>query len=191
MAGILSTPSVEPARSTSRPNRGVSHVRTLLWLAWTLRLRGYTRSWQQALGLGVSLLFFILPIGVLLGFGTAAGYVLLPREAATQLLFAVLLVLYVAWAALPLLQYTVNEGLDVTKLQIYPVTRSEQMLTLILATLFDLTGLIILGAFAGILVGWQASAAPGSALSITRLTIWAVNEQAVLTSTKKMIEISR
>lgn len=120
-------------------------------------MRGYTRSWQQVLGLIATLLFFILPVSVGVAFITALAYTQLPRPAATQVLFAVLLVLYVAWAALPLLQYTINEGLDVTKLTIYPVTRAEQMLTLVLATLFDLTALIILGVFAGILIGWHAS----------------------------------
>jgi hypothetical protein len=153
----MSTPSLAAADPAARPRGGISHLGTLLGLAWKLRLRGYTRSWQQALGLGATLIFFILPVGALLGVGTAFGYVMLPPEAATQLLFAVLLVLYVAWAVLPLLQYTVNEGLDVTKLVIYPVTRTEQMLTLVLATLFDLTGLIILAAFVGIVVGWHVN----------------------------------
>ncbi len=160
MAGIVSNPAASsPAEARVGPGRRIGHIRTLLWLAWKLRLRGYTRSWQQALGLAAALLFFILPLGTGLGVLTALGYVNLPSDSARQLLFAVLLVLYVAWAALPLLQYTVNEGLDVTKLQMYPVTRTEQMVTLVLSTLFDLTGLILVGAFVGVLIGWHVTVA--------------------------------
>ncbi len=153
----MSASSAAPSDARAQTSGRVKHLGTLLWLAWKLRLRGYTRSWRQAFGLVAALVFFILPLSLGLGAGTALGYVLLPSGAATQLLFAVLLALYVAWAALPLLQYTVNEGLDVTKLQIYPVTRTEQMLTLVLATLFDLAGLVILGVFVGIVIGWHAS----------------------------------
>jgi len=160
VAGIVSNPvTFPPAEARVGPGARVGHIRTLLWLAWKLRLRGYTRSWQQALGLAVMLFLVILPAGAGLGALTAVGYVYLEHPAATQLLFAVLLVLYVAWAALPLLQYTVNEGLDVTKLQMYPVTRTEQMVTLVLSTLFDVTGLILVGAFVGVLIGWHATVA--------------------------------
>lgn len=156
MAGIVSAAAGQTsARSESR--WGIRHLGTLLGLAWTLRLRGYTRNWKAALGLAFTLLFFILPVSAGAALLTSLGYVALPRPVATQLLFGALLVLYIAWAALPLLQYTVNEGLDVTKLQIYPITRTEQMLTLVLSTLFDLSGLVILGVFAGVVVGWHAT----------------------------------
>ncbi len=152
---ISAAPTQTPARPESR--WGIRHLGTLLGLAWMLRVRGYTRNWKAALGFAFTLLFFILPVAAGAALLTGLGYVALPRPVATQLLFGALLVLYIAWAALPLLQYTVNEGLDVTKLQIYPVTRTEQMLTLVLSTLFDLSGLVILGVFAGVVIGWHAT----------------------------------
>ncbi|HEX6819660.1 MAG TPA: hypothetical protein VF120_14885 [Ktedonobacterales bacterium] len=157
MAGIINPTLPHPAGGGTTRRGSIRHLGTLLGLAWTLRLRGYTRNWRAAIGLAFTLLFFLLPVGAGAALLTGLGYVALPRPAATQLLFGALLVLYIAWAALPLLQYSVNEGLDVTKLQIYPVTRTEQMLTLVLATLFDLTGLVILGVFAGVVIGWHAT----------------------------------
>ena len=133
-----------------------SHVRTLLWLRWKLTVRGYTRSTRQLVGFIFSA-FFIVLLAVTLGLGTGAGYLLLDRPNAAQLLFFVLVGLWLAWAAIPLMQYTLNEGLDVTKLQTYPLTRAEQMVSLVLASLFDLGALVIFALFAAIIVGWHAT----------------------------------
>lgn len=133
-----------------------SHVRTLLWLRWTLTWRGYTRSASAVVGL-VFGMFFMLVLAVLLGAGTALGYLALARQLAAQLLFIVLAGLYVFWAVFPLLRYTLNEGLDVTKLQIYPVTRAEQMAGLVLSTLLDVATLGLLALFIAIIIGWHAS----------------------------------
>jgi ABC-2 type transport system permease protein len=135
-----------------------SHVRTLLWLRWRITLRGYTRSWQRVVSLIFSLLFIVL-VGGGLAVATAAGYQSLPRLAAAQILFGVLGLLYVLWAVLPLLQYNLNEGLDVTKLQAYPITRGEQMASLVLATLLDVSTLFIVALFAAIMVSWNATPA--------------------------------
>jgi hypothetical protein len=131
-------------------------VRTLLWLRWKLTLRGYTRNWKQVVGL-VFQLIFLLPVAAGLGLATALGYVYLEHRDAVQLLFAVLAGLWLLWAVLPLLQYTLNEGLDVTKLATYPLTRGEQMVSLVLATLMDFGTIFILALFIAIVVGWHAS----------------------------------
>jgi ABC-2 type transport system permease protein len=133
-----------------------AQVRTLFWLSAKLRLRGYTRSWQQTVGL-VALLVFLVPSAAAAGFASWAGYTFLDHAYAVELLFVVLFGLYVLWAILPLLQYTLNEGLDVTRLQTYPVTRAEQMVALVLVTLMDVSTLFIVGLFVAILVGWSAN----------------------------------
>lgn len=160
MAGITSAPgaSIPSGSPTSRPSYAINpaHVRTLLWLRWKLTLRGYTRSWQRIVGLAFSILF-IVPVSVGLAFGSIYGYSSLSRAAAMQILFGVLALLYIGWAALPLLQYTLNEGLDVTKLQIYPLTRGEQMVSLVLATFFDFTTIIIIALYIAVFIGWHAS----------------------------------
>jgi ABC-2 type transport system permease protein len=133
-----------------------SQVRALFWLSAKLRLRGYARNWQQTAG-AIALLVFLLPLAAVAGVSTWFGYTLLDRPYAVELLFGVLFFLYILWAALPLLQYTVNEGLDVTRLQTYPVTRAEQMVALVLVTFMDVGTLFIMGLFVAILIGWSAS----------------------------------
>ena len=157
IASVPATQTPDPAVQTqSRWLIRPAQVRTLFWLSAKLRLRGYTRSWQQTVGL-VVLLVFLVPLAVAVGFGSWLGYTFLDRPYAIELLFVVLFGLYVLWAILPLLQYTLNEGLDVTRLQTYPVTRAEQMVALVLVTLMDVSTLFIIGLFIAILVGWSAN----------------------------------
>jgi hypothetical protein len=144
-----------------------SHVRTLLWLRWNLTLRGYTRNRGRIVSLVFTLIFLVPLLG-----GAAllslAGYASLSHTSAVGLLFLVMSGIYLLWAGLPLLFYTLNEGLDVTKLQIYPVTRGEQMVSLLLATLLDLSTLFIVFFYAAILLGWHNSPV---ALAITLVAL--------------------
>lgn len=164
MAGIADSraPSAAPAGLAGEPPRAVSfairpsHVRALLWLRWKITLRGYARSWQRVVGLIFALLFIIPAAGGVATL-TAFGYLTTPYAFATQILFVVVALLYLIWAALPLLQYTLNEGLDVTKLVIYPVTRGEQMVSLVIATLLDISTLFILAFYIAIVVGFHAT----------------------------------
>lgn len=156
VAGVVAQPGAGlPGRSPYELNW--KHIRTLLWLRWKLTVRGYTRNWKQLVGLVFQLLFLV-PFAIGLGFVTALGYTSFPNWGRIQLLFAVLVGLWLFWAVLPLLQYTLNEGLDVTKLAIYPLTRGEQMVSLVLATLMDFGTIVILALFVAIVVGWHASA---------------------------------
>src|SRR5579862_521214 len=176
MAGITQTssetPLTQPAASvapTRTPRRLLAefainprHVGVLLWLRWKIGLRSLTRGTRrnivmQIIGLVFTVLFVLFASGTV-GSLTALGYLYLPRPEATQLLFGALGALYIIWALLPLLQYSVNEGLDVTKLTIYPLTRGEQMVSLTLATFFDPSALVLLAADVAVLIGWHASA---------------------------------
>lgn len=165
MAGIAnirarqSPPSLPlTGRARSPLSIDFSHVRALLWLRWKLTVRGYTRSWRKIVGLIFTLLFLLWFAGTA-GVTTGIAYQVFPRQAATELLFAVVSVVYIVWAMLPLLQYNLNEGLDVTKLQTYPLTRGEQMVSLVLATFFDISTLFILALYIAIFIGWHASPA--------------------------------
>ncbi len=161
MAEIVGSPadaslgSRTPARLsqwTLRPRQ----VGALLALRWKLGVRIYRRSVSALIGL-VALLFFTLGFAAAAGFLTALGYTTLPLAGASQLLFAALFLLYIAWAALPILQYSVNEGLDVSKLHTYPITRAERMVGLTVSTLFDPATLIILATLAAVVIGWHVS----------------------------------
>ncbi|HEX6816876.1 MAG TPA: hypothetical protein VF120_00750, partial [Ktedonobacterales bacterium] len=163
MAGITGASSTTHPRSGQRTRyQDISfavnprHVRTLLWLRWRITLRGYTRSWQRLIGLFFGLLFILIAGGGIAA-ATAFAYNTMPYHSTVEVLFGVLAFLYGAWAVLPLLQYNLNEGLDVTKLQGYPVTRGEQMVSLVLTTLLDVSSLFIFALFAAILVGWHAT----------------------------------
>jgi ABC-2 type transport system permease protein len=157
IASVPATQTPDPAvRAQSRWLIRPAQVRALFWLSAKLRLRGYTRNWQQTVGL-VVLLVFLVPLAVAVGVSSWFAYTRLDHDYAVELLFVVLFGLYVLWAILPLLQYTLNEGLDVTRLQTYPVTRAEQMVALVLVTLMDVSTLFIVGLFVAILVGWSAN----------------------------------
>ncbi|HET9109739.1 MAG TPA: hypothetical protein VFN78_02830 [Ktedonobacterales bacterium] len=147
----------EPSDSLTDWSLRPRQVGALLALRWKLGVRMYRRSVSALIGL-VALLFFTLGFAAMGGFLTALGYLQLPRAAASQLLFGALGLLYFAWAVLPALQYSVNEGLDVSKLHAYPITRAERMVALVLSTLFDPASLIVLSIFAAVVVGWHATA---------------------------------
>ena len=159
MAGVTAAPRESERGARPMGNRFSlrwDHIRALLWLRWKLTLRGYTRSTRQIVGF-IFTLIFLLGLAAVFSVGTAAGYLLLDRQDAAQLLFIVLAGVWVAWVAFPLMQYTLNEGLDVTKLQIYPLTRGEQMVSLLLATLFDMSAIVLVSLLVAVAVGWHAS----------------------------------
>jgi hypothetical protein len=130
-----------------------SNIYWLFWLRTKLLLRGYTRDWRRLLG-GILLLLIAIPFLGGIALGTFAGYVALPHSEARELLLMVLVGLYLFWSLLPLLEFSVNEGLDVTKLTLYPLTRVERMISLLLATLLDIPTLGIAALFFAILLGW-------------------------------------
>ena len=155
---VVTAPHDEPTGRLSEWSLRPRQVGALLALRWKLGVRVYRRSVSAIIGL-VALLFFTLFFAVSAGTLTAWGYLALPRVAAEQLLFGALGVLYIVWAVLPALQYSVNEGLDVSKLYTYPITRAERMVSLTVSTLFDPATIIILAVFAAVIVGWHAGAA--------------------------------
>lgn len=162
VAEVSAPPDQSPRPVSSQSHINPAHVRTLLWMRWKLTIRGYRRGGVAGIiGLIFSLAFVVFFVGGL-GFGTGVAYVLLPRAAAAQVLYVVLAGVYIVWIVLPLLQYTLNEGLDITKLQSYPVTRAEQMMALVLATLMDVGTLGLLGMYIPVAIGWSPSVAAGA-----------------------------
>jgi ABC-type multidrug transport system fused ATPase/permease subunit len=132
----------------------LDHVAALFAVRWKLTLRGYRRR-KVISTIGV-ILALLLVVGVIgeMSAVSYVGYVRLPHGLAVQVLFIVLAGLYIGWITLPLLQYTLNEGLDVTKLAILPVTRAERMVALLLATLLDVGTLALVAFFIPILLAW-------------------------------------
>ncbi len=147
----------------ARPRRlpRVAHIRALLWLRWRVTVRSYTLSRQRRVGLAL-LLLCLLGMGGGGALVTGIAYVSLPGAEAAHLLIAVLTLGWLLWLLLPLFQYTVNEGLDITRLQTYPLTRGERMAGLLLATCLDVSTLGLLLLYIPILIDWHASAISGA-----------------------------
>ncbi len=85
------------------------------------------------------------------------GYRFLPPPASIGLLYLALIGVYLAWIVLPLLEYNVNEGLDLSKLSLFPLTHAELMTSLVLSTLLDIPTLALLLLFAAVVAGWAIS----------------------------------
>ena len=128
----------------------------LLWLRWKLTIHAYTRSASHTASFGI-MVVFVLPFALALAIATSVGYNSLPRPEAVELLFVVLVALYLLYALLPLLQFNLNEGLDVTRLQLYPLTQGEKMIGLALATLLDISTLAVFFLYGAIIVGWHST----------------------------------
>jgi hypothetical protein len=169
MAGIAGAPASAAAVAPgSRRALNLDHIAVLFAMRWKLTVRGYQRRKVTAtIGVILALLLVLGVIGEMSAV-SFVGYAGLPHTLAVQLLFIVLTGLYVGWITLPLLQYTLNEGLDVTKLAILPVTRAERMVALLLATLLDIGTLAIVAFFIPILLAWVHTPA---GLAITCLAL--------------------
>ncbi len=174
MAGMMASNAevAPPGALALRPQV----LRTLLWLRWRLLVRRLGSSTGAIIGF-VALALLILPLAALASFGAAVGFRYLlsnnPSGALT-LLFYLLGGLYIVWSLLPLMQFTVNEGLDVTKLVVYPLSRPEIMASLLITTLLDLPTLGLLGFFAGVAIGWTSSLQQGVAIGLV-LALFYVN----------------
>ena len=133
-------------------------LRALLWLRWKMFTRGFTRRGAASGIIGlVSLVIVVLLCGGGSAVGTFLAYQNLALPARTEVLFLVLTAIYVLWICFPLLQINTNEGLDISKLAQFPVTRAELMASLVLSTLLDpiTVGLfLVLGA---VVLGWSSS----------------------------------
>ncbi len=131
-------------------------LRWLFWLRWKVFTRGFVRSPWSAVG-SIFLFLFVLGFAGSVAVGSFFAYRLLPAPANTELVFIVLTAVYFLWIILPLLEYTVNEGLDVSKLIQFPLTRAELMSSLLFSTLLDIPTIGLILVFAAVVAGWAIS----------------------------------
>ncbi|HJT57475.1 MAG TPA: hypothetical protein VJ761_13325 [Ktedonobacteraceae bacterium] len=135
-------------------------LRWLFWLRWKVFSRGFARSVWSAIR-SIILFLFVLGLAGSAAVGTFIAYRFLPVPANTEVLFLVLTAVYFLWIILPLLEYTVNEGLDVSKLVQFPLTRAELMASLLFSTLLDIPTIGLLLVFAAVIAGWAVSVPVG------------------------------
>jgi ABC-2 type transport system permease protein len=132
------------------------HADKLRWLAW-LRVKMLTRNFRRR---PTTLVFTIIGILVLL-FGASIlslllfqGLTNLSATGETEVLYLFFSGALLFWIVLPLLSYSTNEGLDVTKLQLFPLTRLEVMFSLLFSSLFDIWTVFLFVLFGTIVAAW-------------------------------------
>jgi hypothetical protein len=145
----------------------IIHPEKLRWLFW-LRWKMFTRSFVRG---GVSHIIGVVILGIFLavfggGFAIATyfAYTELAAPANAEVLFLVLTAIYVVWIVLPLLQVNANEGLDLSKLSQFPLTRGELMLSMVFSTLLDVPTLGLFLMLVAVVAGWSSS--PGLAIFV-------------------------
>jgi ABC-2 type transport system permease protein len=134
-------------------------LRWLFWLRWRIFLRGFTRASGRVsyiIGTIFQLLFGLL-IGGGVGIGSYFAYRYLPTPANGAVLFLILTGAYILWLILPLFEYSVNEGLDLSKLALFPLTKLELMTSLLFSTLLDVPTIGLFLVLGGAVVGWALS----------------------------------
>jgi ABC-2 type transport system permease protein len=135
-------------------------LRWLFWLRWKVFSRGFTRNVWSVVRT-IFLFLFVLWIAGLAAVGSFLAYRFLPAPANIEVLFLALTAVYFLWILLPLLEYTVNEGLDVSKLIQFPLTRAELMASLLFSTLLDIPTIGLILIFAAVVAGWAISVPVG------------------------------
>lgn len=150
-------------------------LRWLFLLRWKTFLRNYTRSSGRVSRIigAVFLVLFGLPFMGGVAVATYFGYRLLPAPANGEVLVLVLAGVYLLWLVLPLLEFTVNEGLDLSKLALFPLTRAELMLSLIFTSLLDIPTVGLLIVLAAVVAGWSVSLPLGLMAFITMVVFYA------------------
>lgn len=134
-------------------------LRWLVWLRWKLLIRGYKRSSGRVTTIigSIVLLLAVLVFGSSLAVGTFFGYRFLPTPFNSEILFLVLTGVYLLWLIAPIMQSSTNEGLDISKLELFPLTRAELMASLLLSTLLDTSTLFVILLFGAVVAGWAIS----------------------------------
>jgi ABC-2 type transport system permease protein len=132
------------------------HGDKLRWLAW-LRLKMLTRGFRRrpaTLIFTIIGLLFLLFIAGELAFFLFFAFQNLSAPANTEILYLLFTAALLFWIVLPLLSYSTNEGLDVTKLQLFPLTRLELMCSLLFSSLFDIWTIFLLALFGTTILAW-------------------------------------
>ncbi|GLV57363.1 hypothetical protein KDH_41990 [Dictyobacter sp. S3.2.2.5] len=170
-------------------------LRWLFWLRWKMFTRGFTRGNKVGRIIGtIFLALFVLGMGVTIAGATFFAYRLLPEPANAEILFLVLTGIFLLWLLLPLLEFTTNEGLDISKLALFPLTRGELMLSLVFSTLLDIPTVGLVIALAAVVAGW-ATSIPLALMALLSMLVFYVQlvaaSQLVLALLQKVLQSRR
>lgn len=152
-------------------------IRWLFWLRLKMLTRGFRRSRASLIGSIVFLLLVIIGAGWA-AFGTFAAYHFLSAPANSEVLYLVLTGLLALWIVLPLLEFASNEGLDLSKLQLFPLTRAEMMISLLFSTLLDIPTIGLLLLLGAVVAGWAVSL-PVAIMAVLTMLVFYVQLVAI------------
>lgn len=149
-------------------------LRWLLWLRWKTLTRSFRRSGRAGAIIGsiIQLLFIVLG-GAGLAVGTFFAYRYVPAPINSEILFLVLTGIYLLWILAPVMQIANNEGLDVSKLTLFPLTRGELIASLLLSTVLDIMTIFIVMVMIGVVAGWAFSV-PLALMAIVTMLVFYV-----------------
>lgn len=158
-------------RSTTLARLGIDPRKqsVLFRLRALLTWRQFMREPGQIIGVIGFLLFFV-PVSLGLAIGSGAGYLFLDDPWPGEILAAVLTIVTLVWILAPLLSYRLNEGLDITRLMLYPLRSRDLMVAGIAGTIFDLPSYLTLPVIIAIFVGWFSL--PVLPIIVLALLIW-------------------
>jgi ABC-2 type transport system permease protein len=146
-------------------------LRWLFWLRWKTLMRGYSRKPLSIIG-AIFVLIFIVLIAGTIAVGSFFAYRLLPSPANSEVLYLVLTAVLLLWIVMPLLEFTANEGLDASKLILFPLTRAELMASLLFSTLLDIPTIGLVLVLLAVVVGWAVSVPVTILACITMLVFY-------------------
>lgn len=124
----------------------------------SLTVRQFTREKGRLVGAFIAALFFI-PLTLAAAAGTAFAYWRAPDPWPAQILGLVLVALWGLWIVIPIFAFRLNEGLDLERLLVYPLSRRDLIAGVLLGTLLDYPTYFTLPLFAAVVIGWGMSAA--------------------------------
>ncbi len=130
--------------------------RALLTLRLRLLRRQFQREPGKMMGFAVFVIFFG-PLIIALAVGTGYAYLELPGMWPAQVMGIVLCLLWLAWIILPVFAFRTNEGLDLSRLLIYPLSRRDLVASALLGTFLDGPSYMTLPFFIAMIVGWLAT----------------------------------
>lgn len=140
-------------------------------------LRQYRSEPGRILVAILGLLLF-LPMTGGVAIASWIAYLELPQPWPAELLGLVLVFLWLVWIGLPILAVNVNEGLDITRLLLYPLTRSELLVAMVVGTLLDFPTYLMLPLLIAIFLAWGQ----GAALPIVLIALPMVYGQMIFSS---------
>ncbi len=134
-------------------------IRWLFWIRWLLFTRRLTRGPRKVWNIIALVLVFALCL--VAGIGLAALIFLalrfLPSPTNTELMFLLFTGLSIFWLLLPIIGFNTNDGLDLSKLSVFPLSRFELMASLVISTLLDIPTVFLFFLLSSVVAGWSLS----------------------------------